>query len=91
MVSENSNICKILKNVHNERLTIISLKNEVEQLRLKYGKFKKETDNFRSTFQKLIEDLKYKCNQMIYYSCLRFIASKRYVISFIIVNINYCF
>lgn len=80
MVGESSKMYKILKKVHDERLTIISLRNEVQQLRLKYHKFIKETDNFRSTFQKLIEDLKYKCNRMIYFSCLRFIASKRYVI-----------
>lgn len=82
---------KILKKVHDERSTIISLKNEVEELKLRYNNLKKDTDTIKNTFKKLIVDLKYKCNQLIYFSCLRFIASKKYVISFKIVNNNYCF
>lgn len=80
MVGENSSICKSLSKIHDERLTVISLRKEVEELKSKYAKFKKETENIRSVFQKLIDELKYKCNRMIYYVCLQRVTSKRYVI-----------
>lgn len=80
MVGENSNMCKSLSKIHEERQTVISLRKEVEQLKLKYAKFKNETENIRGVFQKLIEELKYKCNRMTYFVCLQRIASTRFVV-----------
>lgn len=79
MVGENSIMCKSLSKIHEERLTVISLRKEVEQLKLKYAKFKKDTENVRGVFQKLIEELNQKCNRMTYFVCLQRITSKRYV------------
>lgn len=78
MGDEDSNIFKILNKVHEERQTVISLRKDVEQLKLKYAKFNKETQNIRNVFQNLIEDLKFKSNRMMYFACLRAITSKRY-------------
>lgn len=69
---------KILCEVHSERLEIVSLKKDIEQLKLKYTAFKKDTESIRKVFQKLIEDLKYKCDQLIYFGCLQRVTSKRY-------------
>lgn len=69
---------KALSKVYAERQAIVALRTEVQQLKLKYAKFKTETENIRSVFQKLIKDLKFKCDQMMYYVCLRCVTSKRY-------------
>lgn len=78
MDDEDSNIFKILNKVYKERQTVILLRKEVEQLKLKYVRFKKETQNIRNVFQNLIEDLKLKSNRMMYFACLRAITFKRY-------------
>lgn len=76
VVGPNSNMVKTLNKVHEDRDRIVSLRKEVEQLKSKYAKFKKETESIRTIFQKLIEDLKYNCNRMIYFTCLRCINSR---------------
>ncbi|XP_060856696.1 RAD50-interacting protein 1 [Metopolophium dirhodum] len=76
VVGTNSNMVKTLSKVQEERLAIVSLRKEVEQLKSKYAGFKKETESVRTVFQKLIEDLKYKCNRMTYFTCLQCITSR---------------
>ncbi|XP_060843962.1 RAD50-interacting protein 1 [Rhopalosiphum padi] len=76
VIGPNSNMVKTLNKVHEERLSIVSLRKEVEELKSKYAGFKKETESIRTIFQKLIEDLKYKCNRMMYYTCLQCITSR---------------
>ncbi|XP_022164709.1 RAD50-interacting protein 1 [Myzus persicae] len=76
VVGPNSNMVKTLSKVREERLLIVSLRKEVEQLKSKYAGFKKETESIRTVFQKLIEDLKYKCNRMTYFTCLQCVTSR---------------
>lgn len=68
---------RTLSIVREERLAVISLRNEVEQLKAKYVKFKKETENVREIFQKLIVELKLKCNRLMYFACLRCVTYTR--------------
>lgn len=70
-------IYKILNKVQAERLEIISLRKEVDEMKSKYFKFKGDIGNFRSVFQKLILNLKYKCNKLVYFACLRSVICKR--------------
>ncbi|XP_025419598.1 RAD50-interacting protein 1 isoform X2 [Sipha flava] len=72
----NSCMAKLLSQVRDQRQAVVSLRTDVELLKSKYAKFKQETENVRSVFQKLIEDLKFKCNRMIYFSCLQCVSSE---------------
>lgn len=77
MVDKSSTIHQTLVRVLEERLLVISLRNEIDQLKAKHAKFKKETENFRDKFQKVIKELKLKYNWMMYFTCLQCVARTR--------------
>lgn len=77
VVGKNSNMLKTLNAIRDERLSIISLKKDIEQLKTKYAQFHKETESIRSVFQNLIEELQYKCNRLTYFACLQCVRSQR--------------
>lgn len=70
-------IYKILNRVQAERLEIISLRKEVNDVKLKYYRFRRDIGNFRSVFEKLILNLKYNCNKLVYYACIQSVIRKR--------------
>lgn len=77
-MANSGDLYKILSKVRADRLEIISLRKEVDEMKLKYYKFKKDIESFKSIFQNLIYDLKYKCNKLVYFACFQSVISKRY-------------
>ncbi|XP_050438401.1 RAD50-interacting protein 1 isoform X2 [Adelges cooleyi] len=75
VVGEYAHLPDIRKKVQNDRKSIKSLIEEVNQLKLKYTKFREETESIRNVFKTLIADINAKSNKITYFICLKSIIS----------------